>query len=65
MTKEIKVYCSDKKHDYEIWRSHWLKAVADIYSERRIAYNEAEELLRKSNIDNPVSLNEVDYWVEE
>lgn len=64
--KKLEVYCMEKpdNDDGNIWRAHWLKAVADIRSEMRISVEEAEELLRKSSIDNRIELKEVDYWVE-
>lgn len=48
----------------EVWNTHWLTAVADIRSDRQISQEEAENLLLDSDIDRPVKVGEVDFWME-
>lgn len=56
-------YCQEK-NSTDVWRCYKVKAIADIQSELVITAEEAENRLEASNIDNPVELKEVSYWVE-
>ena len=48
----------------EVWGINELSAIADIHSELGITREEAKDLLVKSNIDNPIKLRDVEFWME-
>jgi len=58
------VYCAPHDEQPNVFRAHWLVAIADIQSEGKLTIEQAELLLRQSTIDMPVKLKNVDYWVE-
>lgn len=54
---------TNPEHD-EIWRTYEAKAIADIQSHFKITKFEAEIMLKKSDINHPVVLPDVAFWIE-
>jgi hypothetical protein len=57
------VYCAPDNEKPNVWRTHWLTAIADIRSEGKLTVDQAELLLRQSTSDMPVRLKECEYWI--
>lgn len=54
---------TNPKHD-EVWRTYEAKAIADIQSHFKISKLEAEQKLKDSDIEHPVILPDVAFWIE-
>lgn len=62
---EITVYCCDIENNTRlVWRAQVLRAIADIQSEKAVSKEEAKRLLENSDINSPVVLKKIEYWVE-
>lgn len=57
-------YFAQDKNTDEVYRCDKKKLVGDLAREKDIDREEAEKILDKSNIENPVDMNDVIVWAE-